>query len=205
VPSGVFNDLGVEYSYRRAAGLMTEPNPFGSLALGPFAVALWRWGRAPGFAWPRALLAGALAVGLVCALTRVVWLLALGLGAPWCWRLRPGRAKGAFVAATVAATLGAVLVSELPMTRGDLTRGAVYRQTWKPAATGADTAVAGRLMELETGLAAVCGRPLLGHGPRAVNRLEQWVIPGQVRRWRGLDRQRHGVAARGPAARRRTP
>ncbi len=185
LPSGAFLETGYQLPYHRARAFMSEPNLFASLLLAPFAIALWRFrGEGRRARW-QGLLVAALTAGVVAGLTRIVWMLAAALVALWVWRVRPGRGKVAVVAAAAAATLVAVLVTELSMTDGDLSRGAVYRQTLRPAVLGRDAAVAGRVMELETGLASFLEQPLIGHGPGSTNRLEQYVAGGTIRRWRG--------------------
>jgi len=185
LPSGTFNDLGQEYSYSRARGLLGEPNLFASFLLPPFAVALWRWPPEPRWRWPRALLVGVLAAALVCALTRVAWMAALGLVALWVWRLGPTRRQVGFVAGAVALTFVVLAATEWSMTGGDLRRGGIYRQTLWPFVTRGDSSVQGRIMEIETGRASILDRPIVGHGPGSSNRLEQFVAEGRVLRRRG--------------------
>jgi hypothetical protein len=185
LPSGTFNDLGDEAPYHRARGLLTEPNLFASFLLPSYAVALWRWPAEARWRWPRALLVAALTAALVCALTRVAWALALGLVLLWIWRRGPARRQAGFVAGTVLVSFVVLLATEWPMTGGDLRQGGVYRQTVKPVLERGDSAVEGRIMEIETGTAAILQRPLLGHGPGSSNRLEQRVSEFEVLRRRG--------------------
>jgi O-antigen ligase len=185
LPTGTFNDLGEESSYSRARGLLTEPNLFASFVLVPYAVALWRWPGEPRWRWPRALLVGVLTAALVCALTRVAWGLACILIVLWVWRMRPTRRQVGFVAACIVATFVVLLATEWPMTGGDLRRGGVYRQILKPAVSLGDSAVEGRIMEIETGTASIVKQPLIGHGPGSSNRLEQYVSEWQILRRRG--------------------
>jgi O-antigen ligase len=184
IPGGGWSP-GAPFQYDRARGLMTEPNLFASLALVPYAVALWRWGGEGRRSRIHAVIVGALTAALVCALTRVAWAIAVALVAVWARRVGPARRQVAFVAATAGLTFVVLTATEALMTEGHLARGGVYRQTAFALVKRRDSAIEGRLIELRTGFASFLERPWLGHGPGSSNLLEQRSDTGRLLRKRG--------------------